>query len=123
MDNYISGEWKAEHFEAYSQVVSYGAHERHEGCTGNLVVVNKIIGNPDVRKAIGELIARAPSMLALLEKAYPIIEEEAERRDMAMHGDSDRIYTAGDYWSEMHELADEISAEIDRARGKEAQDV
>jgi hypothetical protein len=59
------------------------------------------------------LIRRAPSMLALLEKAYPIIEEEAERRTHSYSPKKDR------YWVEMIELRDAISAEIDRARGKE----
>lgn len=59
------------------------------------------------------------SMLSLLEKAYPIVEEEAERRNMAMQGDSDKSYPAGEYWTEMRELADEISAEIDKAKGSQ----
>lgn len=65
------------------------------------------------------LIARAPSMLALLEKAYPIIEEEAERRDNAYRGAE---FSPGSYWREMAELRDAISAEIDRARGKGVSD-
>lgn len=54
------------------------------------------------------------SMLALLEKAYPIIEEEAERRERVK--DLSRI--ADPYWTEMGELRDAISAEIDKAYGK-----
>ena len=68
------------------------------------------------------LIACAPSMLALLEKALPIIEEEAERRDfvkpspeyLANASDNERQYL-----NEMRELADAISAEIDKAYGRE----
>lgn len=62
------------------------------------------------------LIARAPSMLQLLEKALPIIEEEAERR-RSVH--PDQFAKAYSYWSEMAELQDDISAEIDKAYGRE----
>jgi hypothetical protein len=65
------------------------------------------------------LIKAAPSMLRLLEKALPIIEEEAERRNKAMQGDSDKSYSAGEYWTEMRELSHEIAVEIDRAYGRE----
>lgn len=59
------------------------------------------------------MIARSPSMLALLETALPIIEEEANRRDAAPH--KGRIEG---YYSEMRDLATEISAEIERAKGE-----
>lgn len=67
------------------------------------------------------LISRAPSMLALLEKALPIIENEAGLREysMSQHGE-DKCVTP--YWSEMADLANEISAEIDKARGKGVSD-
>ena len=61
------------------------------------------------------LIKRAPSMLALLEKALPIIDDEAERREMAPHQARHESY-----WTEMRDLANEISTEIDRARGRGA---
>ena len=63
------------------------------------------------------LIKCAPSMLALLEKALPIIEEEAERRDQACISD---VPSVQPYWSEMRDLTNEISAEIDQAYGREA---
>lgn len=63
------------------------------------------------------LIKAAPRMLALLEKALPMIEEEASRREYAPVEDGEGI---GGYWTEMRELANEISAEIYRAHtGKE----
>lgn len=105
----VEGEWRAEHLSNYSRVVAYGAHEPHEGCTGNLIVV-LVDGHPHIHKAIAALIARAPSMLALLEKALPIIEEEAERRECVLEPRN----TNG-YYREMRELASEIQAEIDRA--------
>ncbi len=60
---------------------------------------------------------RASPMLALLEKALPIIEVEANVRDNALShkGESDQNV----YWTEMRSLANEIAQEIDRARGKE----
>lgn len=58
------------------------------------------------------------SMLILLEKAYPLIEEEAERRESAVAPYGKRETEGDRYWSEMRDLANEISAEIDRARGK-----
>lgn len=59
------------------------------------------------------VIRRAPSMLALLEKALPIIDAEAEDREAANHDESSFKYS-----SEMRDLANEISAEIDKAKGK-----
>jgi len=57
------------------------------------------------------------SMLALLEKALPIIDREAYARDDALQqsglNSEDSVY-----WTEMRALADEISAEIDRAKGR-----
>jgi len=72
-------------------------------------------------KAIAEvmprahLISRAPAMLRLLEKAYPIVENEAENRECAPHDGKNPC----PYWLEMRLLADEIRAEIDRAHGRE----
>lgn len=65
-------------------------------------------------EANANLIAAAPSMLALLEKALPIIEAKANLR-----GDCDGGYSAAteNYYSEMRELANEISVEINKARG------
>jgi hypothetical protein len=76
------------------------------------------IGN-DECMANARLIARAPSMLALLEKALPIIEAEAEMRECGPHCDSS---TTEEYEREMREIANEIAQEIDRARGKGASD-
>jgi hypothetical protein len=114
-EHLFSAPWTAKHYSDRSEVVKYNAHEPHEGCTGNLVVVT-VDGNPDIRKALAELIARAPSMLDLLEKALPIIEEEAEERSAYPHRDENNRY-----WVEMRELTNEIQTEIDKARGKEAQ--
>jgi hypothetical protein len=69
-------------------------------------------------EANARLIACAPSMLALLEKALPIIENEAELREASMHRHGeDKCVTS--YWTEMRELANEISQEIDKATGKQ----
>jgi hypothetical protein len=67
-----------------------------------------------VRRA--NLFCASESMLALLEKAYPIIEEEAERRSFSYCPEKD---DDNPYWIEMAELRDALSAEIDRAYGKE----
>lgn len=63
------------------------------------------------------LIKQAPSMLALLEKALPIISQEAERRE-----DWGERHNAEShqYATEMSHLRDEILAEIDKAYGREA---
>ncbi len=65
------------------------------------------------------LFCASPSMLALLEKALPIIEEEAERRESVLPDQSTRAYS---YWSEMRDIVNEIRAEIERVRGREASD-
>lgn len=65
----------------------------------------------DVNQA--RLFECAPSMLALLEKAFPIIEEEAERRECVAH--MSRIDDP--YWTEMRQLANTIQAEIAKAKG------
>ena len=70
-------------------------------------------------KANGYLFSRAWSMLALLEKRLEMIEEEAERRDQAFIGD---IPSAQPYWTEMRDFANEIRAEIDKAKGKGVSD-
>jgi len=72
------------------------------------------IGNEEAER-LANLFVRSPSMFALFEKALPIIQKEAHRRDSALVSDGRR------YWDEMRELANEISAEIDRARGKGAE--
>jgi len=54
------------------------------------------------------------SMLAFLKKAYLIIEEEAERRESFPAYDDEEA----NYWTEMRELANEIKAEIEKAKGK-----
>jgi len=61
------------------------------------------------------LIKRAPSMLGLLEKAWPIIAQEAERREDwgERHDAMEHQYVV-----EMRQLANEIAQEIDKARGK-----
>ncbi len=93
--------------------------QKPEGFTNSMMI--KAYGGYLVAETIAScnkpLIKRAPSMLTLLEKALPIIEEEAERRERASWTD-----TEGDYWSEMRELANEISAEIDKAKGKGVSD-
>jgi len=67
------------------------------------------------------LFQRASSMLALLEKAWPIIEVEAmNREEGGMLRDGEPVM--GKYFTEMRELANEISTEIDRARGKGVSD-
>lgn len=67
----------------------------------------------DISDANACLIRQSPKMLALLEKALPIIRAEADRRDAAP------VKVAHGYWTEMDNLANEISAEIDRAYGRE----
>jgi len=105
--------WIYEDRPDYSQVIKYNQHEPHGICTGHLVVA-EIIGKPVYRQAIGRLIARSPSMANLLEKALSIIEGEAERREFMPSSDN-REHS---YWREMRELANEIKAEIEKARGK-----
>jgi hypothetical protein len=84
--------------------------------------IAEILGQlPDgEEEANAHLIARAPSMLAILEKALPVVEAEAERRRVwgLTHNAQKHQYA-----TEMRDLANEIQAEIDRARGKEVKDV
>ena len=105
--------WVCEDHPDQSWIIKYNQHEAHENCTGNLVVA-EITAKPVYRRAIGRLIARSPSMANLLEKVLPIIEEEAERREF-MPSSNNR---EASYWREMREIANEIQAEIDKARGK-----
>ncbi|MGH9753440.1 MAG: hypothetical protein ACREA2_11710 [Blastocatellia bacterium] len=65
------------------------------------------------READARLIAAAPDMLLLLQKALPIIEAEAARRDLAGEENS-----TDNYWTEMRNLADEITTEIAKAGGE-----
>ena len=109
--NFFKGPWLREDFSEHSLIIIRKHHEPHENCAGDLVIAT-VAGKPVYRHAIARLIARAPSMLAVLEKALPIIEEEAERRTYSYSPKKDR------YWLEMIELRDEISAEIAEARGK-----
>lgn len=74
--------------------------------------------SPEESKRRANLFCASPSMLALLEKALPIIQAEAGRRSFAYAPDKD----TDSYWREMRDLANEISAEIDRARGKGVSD-
>lgn len=55
------------------------------------------------------------SMLALLEKILPMIQAEDVRRSA---GKSSAVLPDEPYWTEAGELANEIQAEIDRAKGK-----
>ena len=64
--------------------------------------------SPDAR-----LIAAAPDLLEALEKALPIIEAEAERREEAPISQDQRV----GYWSEMRDLANEFADTIDKATG------
>ncbi len=85
--------------------------------SGIAAIVCYRIGNKE-----GEQLAKAfccsLSMLALLEKALPIIEEEAKRRSYSYSPKQ----ATDPYWTEMRELANEIAQEIDKARGKEVSD-
>lgn len=56
----------------------------------------------------GPLTPDTPSMRALLEKALPIIEAEAERREQSGLGFGDQAVAP--YWREMRDLANEIAA-------------
>jgi hypothetical protein len=66
-----------------------------------------------VRRA--NLFCASESMLALLEKALPIIENEAQLREASMkrHGE-DQCTTP--YWTEMRQLANAIQTEIAKAK-------
>lgn len=115
--NFFKDAWVCIDSPNSTQIVNSKHHEPHEGCTGNLLIANiaNIIGKPVYRRAISRLIARSPSMANLLEKALPIIEAEADMRDSIPGAPfSERE----GYWTEMRELANEIKAEIDKARGK-----
>lgn len=74
------------------------------------------LGNEEAER-LAKAFCRASAMLALLEKAFPIIEAEAEMRDEGQQ-DARVVGTAG-YWSEMRELVAEISREIELAHGRE----
>lgn len=71
-----------------------------------------------VRRA--NLFCASPSMLALLEKALPIISQEAERReDWGERHDA----VEHQYATEMGNLRDAILAEINRAHGLDSRDI
>jgi len=120
--NFFKSPWLREDFPNHSLIIIRKHHEPHENCAGDLILAT-VTGKPVYRHAISRLIARAPSMLALLEKALPIVEEEAQRRDFVKperHGDSPQLTEAEyHYYAEMRDLANEIQAEIAEARGKE----
>lgn len=68
------------------------------------------------------VIARAPAMLRLLEKALPIIEAEAKHRESVIQDPKFLAEISGEekiYYTEMREAHDEIMREIDRAHGRE----
>lgn len=64
------------------------------------------------------LIACAPAMLALLEKAFPIIEAEANRRDDAPMPDDDSPEGIKGYRTEMRQLVNEVARAIELAHGR-----
>jgi len=67
------------------------------------------------------LISRAPAMLRLLEKLYPLIEEESERREFVIQDPKFLAEFSDDekeYYTEMRKALNEIRAEIDRAHGR-----
>jgi hypothetical protein len=114
MRNLFKDAWVCEHYQDSSQIIKYKQHEPHENCTGNLVVA-EIIGRHSYRRAISHLIVRSPTMAKLLEKALPIIRAEAEMREAI----SGAPFSDGEgYFTEMRLLANEIEAEINKARGK-----
>jgi hypothetical protein len=114
MANFFKGPWLREDFPDHSLIIIRKHHEPHENCAGDLILAT-ITGKPAYRHAISRLIARAPSMANVLEKALPIIEAEADMRD-AIPGAPFSVREG--YWVEMRELANEIKAEIDKTRGK-----
>jgi hypothetical protein len=74
------------------------------------------IGNKEAER-LATLLCRALSMLALLERALPLIEDEAGRRSAAMTFYGNFAETDA-YWTEMQVLADVIKAEIAKAKGE-----
>lgn len=66
-------------------------------------------------EANARLIAAAPDLLAVLVKALPIIESEAEQRESVSPDQSAKAYS---YWSEMRNIADQIQAAIAKAKGE-----
>lgn len=116
LDNFYTGEWLCRDYASHSEVIQHNHHESHENCTGHLLIAKIVDGKYVYRRSIARLIARSPSMLQLLEKAFPIIEEEAERREFAPRTS---VADESSYRSEMRDLANEISAEIDRAYGRQ----
>jgi hypothetical protein len=113
--NFFKGPWLREDFPNHSLITIRKHHEPHENCAGDLILA-AVTGKPVYRHAITRLIARAPSMLTLLEKALPLISQEAERREDwgERHNAVEHKYAV-----EMSQLRDAIMAEIDRAKGKE----
>lgn len=60
------------------------------------------------------VISRSLAMLTLLEKALPLIEREAEQREQEIADIGDPSWP-----NTMRDLANKISTEINRARGKD----
>lgn len=116
MTNHFSTPWLVFKKGSY---IPKGSITAHPGAA--FVVYFLKIRNEDDYDPVINLIRRSPSMLALLEKAWPIIEVEAmNREEGGMLRDGEPVM--GKYFTEMRELANEISAEIDRARGKGVSD-
>jgi len=84
------------------------------GAITDVAYLSRHLKGEEERKANADLIAAAPDLLDLVERALPIIAAEADRRDDAFFGQSEP------YWSEMRDLANRIEALILKARALEA---
>src|SRR5262245_19413139 len=106
MNDDIKGPWKAEHLTSWSRVVAYKAHEPHEGCTGNLVIVH-VDGKPDIRKEISNLISAAPDLLEACKKLAEVIR--------------DNFSIDGESWRAIKQYQPEVNqglSAINKAEGK-----
>jgi hypothetical protein len=118
MAKHTPGPWRHYHGKLRPQFPNL-IHEIQDG-NGNAIVQWTGFDGLDLPKkqvaANAHLIAAAPSMLALLEKALPIISQEAERREDWGERHNAELHQ---YATEMSDLRDAIIAEIDKAHGKE----
>src|SRR6266511_2579284 len=91
--------------------------QKPEGFTNSMMI--KAYGGYLVAETIAScnkpLIKRAPSMLTLLEKALPIIEEEAERRERASWTDTegdDWLVRIGGRWNVYQQRRRQVSSQL-----------
>jgi hypothetical protein len=76
---HIKGPWTCDHFRDRSLIHKYNDHEPHEDCKGDLLLA-KVAGIGEIREATATLMAAAPDLLAVVQKAVDWAEQPSVRR-------------------------------------------